>query len=387
MANRWYTAASGNWSTTANWDGGVALPGAGDDVYADGKAIVIDQNVTVLSIRTTQRAGGTIGGTFTVNATRTITCTGAGIISGTALGGFLVTANSPSVVTINSSINGGGTANFYGTSITGTATVNATGDITGGNTTGNCYGLFISSTSILAITGNIYGIATSANGIHCTGGATIGVTGNVNGSTTNAGAGINNATAAATINITGNTIANVGCAIQSAIASVVTIIGTSTASNTIAAVNLTNASAIVTLAGSCVNANNIMAVQCNNTRIYASSIFSWKFQDEVGNPKYLYSAGVALGNPVIADVRNGTTYGAALELTGTLKVPPVGSVALGVPTDNTTGSAILTASDLQNAIWGTIASDLITSGSIGERLKNTATVQTVGDIVAALSQL
>ena len=109
MATRW-AVANGNWSNVLTWDGTTTLPGAGDDVYADGKAVVIDQNVNVGTIRTTQRAGGTIGGTFTVSTAQTITCTGVGtnILSGTALGGFLVTANSPSIVTINANLAGGG---------------------------------------------------------------------------------------------------------------------------------------------------------------------------------------------------------------------------------------------------------------------------------------
>lgn len=44
--------------------------------------------------------------------------------------------------------------------------------------------------------------------------------------------------------------------------------------------------------------------------------------------------------PVAANVRDGTVYNSGAS-TGTLKVPPAGSVALGVPVDNTVGSAVL----------------------------------------------
>ena len=45
--------------------------------------------------------------------------------------------------------------------------------------------------------------------------------------------------------------------------------------------------------------------------------------------------------PTQANVRDGTTYGTGGLLVGTLKVPPPQSVAYGVPTDNTTGTAVL----------------------------------------------
>jgi hypothetical protein len=70
MPDRWAVAA-GNWSNTATWNGGT-LPGSGDDVFADGRAVTIDQDITVLSIRTTQRSGGTAGGSFSTSGTRTV---------------------------------------------------------------------------------------------------------------------------------------------------------------------------------------------------------------------------------------------------------------------------------------------------------------------------
>jgi len=71
----------------------------------------------------------------------------------------------------------------------------------------------------------------------------------------------------------------------------------------------------------------------------------WTFQNELGANKTIYSPGAALGNPAVTDVRNGTTY-ASGALTGTLKVPPASSVAVGVPVDNTTGTAIISVTDM-----------------------------------------
>lgn len=49
--------------------------------------------------------------------------------------------------------------------------------------------------------------------------------------------------------------------------------------------------------------------------------------------------------PVITDVRDGVSY-ASGTLTGTLKVPPPAAVSVGVPTDNTTGTAMISITDM-----------------------------------------
>jgi hypothetical protein len=49
--------------------------------------------------------------------------------------------------------------------------------------------------------------------------------------------------------------------------------------------------------------------------------------------------------PIIGNVRDGVSY-ASGSLTGTLKVPSPLNVALGVPTDNTVGSAVITIGDM-----------------------------------------
>lgn len=64
----------------------------------------------------------------------------------------------------------------------------------------------------------------------------------------------------------------------------------------------------------------------------------------------LYTADSVGGNPAVNNVRSGTVYGPSNELTGTCAVPPVGSVALGVPVDNTTGTAAITAATIRSAV-------------------------------------
>ena len=85
----------------------------------------------------------------------------------------------------------------------------------------------------------------------------------------------------------------------------------------------------------------------------------------------------AFGNPVAANVRSGIVYGGG-NLTGKCAVPAAGSVALGVPVDAGYGTAVLTPAD----VWGALTNDFITSGSIGERLKNVSTVATTGEQLA-----
>ena len=59
-------AANGNWSSAATWPGGV-FPTPADDVFANNRTVYIDQDINVLSLNTTQGAGGVAGGRFYVN--------------------------------------------------------------------------------------------------------------------------------------------------------------------------------------------------------------------------------------------------------------------------------------------------------------------------------
>jgi hypothetical protein len=72
----------------------------------------------------------------------------------------------------------------------------------------------------------------------------------------------------------------------------------------------------------------------------------------------MFTADNALTQAAPADVRSGTVY-ADGNLTGACAVPAAGSVALGVPVDATTGTAVLTP----EAVWGH-ASRTITEGGI-----------------------
>lgn len=133
-----YAVASGNWSSTATWDGGT-LPTAADDVHANNRTVTLDQDVTVLSLRTTAGGAAVAGGNFNTptSGTRNIT---ANIISGSGGVQVLGTCN----CTINGNITGSATttntrgvyiarlgASFYNLSDLPTATIN--GNLLGGS--------------------------------------------------------------------------------------------------------------------------------------------------------------------------------------------------------------------------------------------------------------
>ena len=101
-------------------------------------------------------------------------------------------------------------------------------------------------------------------------------------------------------------------------------------------------SGTATISGPCVNSSTgLMAVFCPNVKLYNSpSGIYWTFKTETLGNKTLYMAGTVLSNPAPADVRDGVSY-ASGSLTGTCKVPGAGSVAAGVPIDNTIGTAVL----------------------------------------------
>lgn len=104
------------------------------------------------------------------------------------------------------------------------------------------------------------------------------------------------------------------------------------------------------------------------------------------NPQFVVGkqngTSVTLADPTLQDppaptnVRNGVSYSFG-SFTGTLVVPTASAVSYGVAVDNTTGSAILSPTDLFNAISGS-------TNDMAVRLKNVSTVQTTGDQIQAL---
>jgi len=98
----------------------------------------------------------------------------------------------------------------------------------------------------------------------------------------------------------------------------------------------------------------------------------------------------SFGNPIAANVRSGVSYGGG-NLTGTCAVPAAGSVALGVPVDNTTGTAVLTPAAIRaelatelGRIDAAVSSRLAPSGTLAvvTTLTNAPTVPTPAQIAS-----
>lgn len=127
MAIKWPVIDEGLFDDPATWNGGT-VPGPDDDVYADGKTVYSENSITVKTLRTTQRPGGTAGGffyAFSDNATITaesfiagssvcLVEEGIGTIVGNAYGGSSSNAAGVQIQGIKCS--------FIGNSYAGTGT-------------------------------------------------------------------------------------------------------------------------------------------------------------------------------------------------------------------------------------------------------------------------
>lgn len=350
MANR-YAVATGNWSNTATWDGGT-LPGAGDDVRSNGFTVTIDQSITVLSITNTALSPAVAGGGFSVNTT---------------------TYNN---LTLNANITAGTNGLL---TVTGTGVLNINGNINAG-VNSNSPGITINSVCTLNITGNIYGSSSSVGW------------GGVSGSGINTGA-------ACTLNITGNVYGGIptqnssSFGLQISGATIINMVGNAYAlgSN---AINITNSAAILTgniVAFASTTTANRAGVETvsTNTSVVVNKVVNSSFGVGIGAGVRLASSNplwevildngtiITLSNPAStsppaeADVRDGVIYGGGA-YEGTLVVPIPADVRKGIATDNTVGTGIITGVDFFNLI----ATD---SDPVAVRLRNVATVQTVGD--------
>jgi hypothetical protein len=228
----------------------------------------------------------------------------------------------------------------------GNPTINITGNVSGGNTNnfsaaiGN--GIYCATTTTINITGNI--TTNSASSIWFNTSGTLNLIGNATGGT--AFPAVFNTGAPATIDILGTTTSGSGFPAISGLATT-----------------------FVKVRGNIINTDTYAAIHAGRVTI-DDNVTSWQFKDSTNTiTRTLYTPGVPLGNPATSNVRNGVTYGPALELTGTANIPIPANVRRGVPVDATIGTADLTAADM----WDYLASNITTAGSIGEVVKNIKT--------------
>jgi hypothetical protein len=311
--------------------------------------------------------GNIIGAITDASSNRTVFTSTAGntIIIGDIIGGraagnsaniTAVTQTAGSLTVIGNIAGGFSSGTHFGINFSGTS-LTITGSVTGGSGATPAPAINITSTPTINISGSITGA--SVVGISSATANTTNIIGNVIGSS--AAAGISY-TGAATLNITGSLIAGTGAN----------------------AISSTSTSATTIVRGNLINTNGIMAFYGPNLQLASGSLTTWQFTSSTGTDRTLYTLQQIGDQPSPSNVRTGTPY-AGGSLTGTMAVPPTASVALGVPVDNTTGSAILNPTYVADEIWNQPTSTLTVSGSIGERIKNAATVQSTGAQIAALA--
>ena len=207
MANR-YAVATGNWSSTATWDGGT-LPTAGDFVCANNFTVTIDQDINVGRLTTAAQSPAVAGGGFTVSTTRTITLTDTqAIIAGTT-NTLTYSGASGTTLTLNCGASGqlvrSTTSAISCVVVSSNGTMNATGLIAQSTSAVASSGISITgANAIVTFTGNIVkSTGNTSRGIITSAVCTLTVVGDVESGSGNDGIGINFGSTG-TLNITGN---------------------------------------------------------------------------------------------------------------------------------------------------------------------------------------
>jgi len=429
MAN-YKAVANGNWSALATWQddstgsyvASTVLPGASDVVYLNNFTVQMDVDVTVLEIRNNSATGVTAGGAGVISTSRTVN---ADLFHASGNNVISVTASFPNVVNINGNLDATSTSTFNaGVRLTSSATLNFVGNVT----TTTFRGIELANAATLNLTGDVYGGTQAgsggadgrANGIQGLNANTINIAGNVFGGSGIANFGIGLQGNSHTVNIIGNVTAGISnslgnpcTAIRSSGTASVTITG-SLSANT----NSYGVAGGLTLYmfGDIYNAaDGLIATSINF--VFIENVNSWEFRKSNLTTNTLYTPGVATGHPATNNVRTGIVYGPTNNLTGTCAVPPANTVSLGVPVDNTVGTAQLDTNALAASLTATLApaldaslsvsldaslsaslpaaiapllwdedvANLTTPNSIGERVKNCATVATTGAQIASFN--
>jgi hypothetical protein len=381
----------------------------------------LGQNPSIAEFEMTESTGtvlgATAGGQFIyANGGNLTTTASTGIIVGSTTPPLEMTLTSPNTATFNGNVlTITSVSNYNCIRLSSSGTLNLNGNYNvDGLASVNRYIIQHTSTGTLNIVGDLSLSSTNAssfvNTLNVTSTGTTNITGNVSGGP---GGTINVVTiqtqGSGAINITGNVSTTGFPAITLLTSNVLTIIGNvsntatqpailnTTVPATIAITGIITSSAsapavyasfalvtgyssgtFVKVSGNVINTSNVMAVVAPRVTIDVNTA-SWTFQTTAGTNRTLYAAGVALGNPATTDVRNGTTYGASLELTGTLIVPSPSNVLQGVGTDATVGTLLMTPADF----WNYLISSGFTPNSIGDRLQNASTVATTGGQIAS----
>jgi hypothetical protein len=302
-----------------------------------------------------------------------------GSIAGYTGWGLGIDQGNAGTVNISGSVRGnyiriGGGANSNGIIIATNKTINIIGDVIA-DVGSNSNGITCNGNVNLSIIGNVIARGAFQSITLSTGTSTLAITGSVYQlPTATSTANINIGGTRCDVNISGSVSAGLtGVAINHATAGSSSIQGSISASLGVVGVAFTSATHILTATGPFYNVNNRNAVYAINLQLLSGSTTSWTFDTETAlEQRTLYTADFPGNFPSASNVRQGVTFGNIGQFTGVVALPSASNVLLGVPVGNTTGSASF---NTQNA-WSVATSSLTATGSIGERLRNAATVAT-----------
>jgi len=440
MATYW-PSANGLWSTLSNWLTATAtqagtLPTIADDVYADGKNIYIDISTSVASVRTTARSGGVAGGNFypnnniTLSATNIVpgtttcitflsafpnTCTIVGNVSGSNTTGIVgINNNTSGTMTIYGSVEGGPIGgNAYGAYNASTGTLTIYGNVSGARAvTATGYGVFNNSIGIINIIGNSYGrvaagLINNSTGVinitgNCIGSSTNNIYGSINNSfgilnifgICNGGSGtttygVNN-NSGGTVQIYGNSLGGTGATAYGAnnnATGFMYVQGTAIG-NGWGLGSSGIGGAAPGIFGSQTGTTIIQGLSCGargqwptagNVFILPTNTSTTTMFTSASAAQVLFTSLSTNIVPPASSVRLGTKYNLN-DYTGTCAIPSISSVLQGVAVDNSIGIVALQP----QTVWS-VQTSAIDTNSLGGRLKESATVQSFGQLLTAFN--
>jgi hypothetical protein len=310
-------------------------------------------------IITTDIRGGTTA-CLTVSGAINISVSGVLVVGATTQTAYVILWGGTGIFTLtNCSVLGGNGGPCIQNTTTGTISLNSC-TIRAGSSTNISYAILNGSTGSVLVNGSTItagnanqsatAIQNNANGSltitssTITGGSpstsnSYGVQNASSGTVAISGSNLVGGTAPAFLNSLGGTVECIGCTFTAGTGVGSAFVGGST-------------TAIVTLNGSRFDAlNGTAAVFCQRFRLGTTpTLMQYRFAlDGISTSYTLFGSDFGVfGNPATTDVRSGVAFGSGL--TGTAAIPAAGSVALGVPVDATTGTAVLTAANVQAAV-------------------------------------
>jgi hypothetical protein len=374
ISNHRCIAKSSTGTITIN---GNLIGGAGGGNHAltstGGNTVVIGNVSSLGSANGITQTLGNITITGNVAGSNAISLTGGSSIltltgDVSAVSTCITLSGASSQFTVIGDIRGGSASSGFGISHSGTSG-SVIGNITGGSAAS---AVGVNTIGALTVTGTVTGgTIVNATGINTSN--VVSITGNVVGSVAAAISTTNNVT------IIGNTTGGSSAAAISTASNIsMNVTGTATATAAANAISSTSTGTVL-LTGNMINVAGKQAIFAQNLFISDAATTQWRLFTPGGQDKTLYSADTFPNQPTPANVRSGSLFGPSNVLSGSMVVPSPSDVRVSVLTDNTVGTGqSLTAADFLAAISAS-------ADPYAERLRNVATVDTVGSLLTGFN--